>query len=724
VGTGRVATPAEETAQERSEPQTQGAIGDYRIESTIGRGAHGTSYLVSRPDTARRYVLKAFSKARQKTADQTDGATERSEVLRALRRELALLKAARHPGIPEIEDSDEYAAQPYLVMPYKAGETLETRAQEHSGPLPEDELREIALSAAEALEAVHSAGYLHGDLKPSNLYLQNDKQVMLLDFAGAQPLGGSGEAGNALRFATPGFAPLEQCREEAAEGTWTDVYGLAATLYWCIAGFAPAPAPARYEGEGLIPARYLGKGSYTDGFLKAIDRGLALHPEKRPQTPKDFVSLLSPASELPAPPALSRPETAASASVASSSWEPVFDDCPETQRITRAAPSELPSALRPLSEQTPNGSGDAPLRRRRPYWILLILLPLLAGGGWAGWQAHLRYFKTEWIVDASGGGDTATIGEALNLAKAGATLLIREGRYEESLTVHREVSLVGDPDATAKPTIAPASGPCLSATAADATFRNLHFLQSNANRCVVLLKGNFTVEESLIENRTGPGLVAEAGATIALKNITLPKIGGAAIALYDGSVADMDSVEITESAGAGIALRGGSKAAIVSLDIEGAGEAGLLVTEGSEAVISNSSVAKGLLSGAEVREAAKLVAKNLKLDGNLGAGLYVYAEGRAEVDQGVMTRNACCGVIAEPTAYVSLKNSEIDGNAGHGIVFLDTSVGLIEDNRITGNAEHGLLLDDGADVEVGNNTIEGNGGSPVLRTVLKTKEAP
>jgi len=57
-------------------------------------------------------------------------------------------------------------------------------------------------------------------------------------------------------------------------------------------------------------------------------------------------------------------------------------------------------------------------------------------------------------------------------------------------------------------------------------------------------------------------------------------------------------------------------------------------------------------------------------------------------------------------------------------VFLDTSVGLIEDNRITGNAEHGLLLDDGADVEVGNNTIEGNGGSPVLRTVLKTKEAP
>jgi len=729
VDTGPLASQGRHPPHESAEPPRQEAIGPYKIESTLGKGTHGTCYLVGKTDSNQKFVLKTYSSStRQEENNRDPRRGGRSEMLRVLRRELSVLKAADHPGIPRVLDCDEFAAQPYLVMPYEEGATLETATKERSGPWPEDEIRDIAISAANTLEGLHSAGYLHGDVKPANLCVNLGGRVMLLDFAGARSLSDPKDDATVQSYATPGFAPLERYREEVAEGPWTDVYSLAATLYWCIAGFPPAAAPARHDGEGLVPARYLGKGKYSEEFLEAIDRGLALHPEKRPQTPRGFAAQLRPGngqSDIPAP---TRTVSTELKDSSASSWEPVFDDCPETQRIARAAQSELPSAFRSGAGQDRNGAGNDPPRRRRPYWVLLILLLLLAGGGWAGWQTYLRYFKTEWIVDASGGGDTTTIGEALERAKAEATLLIRPGRYEESLTIDRNVTLIGEPEGTVKPIVAPTAGPCLAAAAPRAAFRGLHFLQSAAGtpekRCVVLSKGTFTVEDSFIENTSGPGLVAEAGATIVLKNLTFPNIAGTAIAIYDGSIAEINGVQISHSASAGIWLRGGSKATIGAANIENSGEAGLLVAEGSEAVMRDSLVRKGQLSAVEVREAAKLTATNIKLEDSQGAGLYVYAEGRAEIEQSQINRNACCGAIVEPTAFASIRNSVVRENKGHGVVFLNSSVGQIDKSQIVDNAEHGLLLDDAADVEVGNNEIEGNGGSDLLRARLKTKEVP
>jgi hypothetical protein len=95
---------------------------------------------------------------------------------------------------------------------------------------------------------------------------------------------------NLTVFFKAGFAPIEQYAEVDClrQGPWTDVYALSAVLYYCVAGRAPPPAAARMLKDECIAAAVVGAGRYSDGFLAAIDAGLAVHPERRTRTIADF----------------------------------------------------------------------------------------------------------------------------------------------------------------------------------------------------------------------------------------------------------------------------------------------------------------------------------------------------------------------------------------------------------------------------------------------------
>jgi hypothetical protein len=81
----------------------------------------------------------------------------------------------------------------------------------------------------------------------------------------------------------PGYAPLEQYAEVAAmkQGPWTDVYALAAVVYYAITGRTPPPAVARMVSDQYQPIAQLAAGRYSEHFLKAVDRALVLMPEAR-----------------------------------------------------------------------------------------------------------------------------------------------------------------------------------------------------------------------------------------------------------------------------------------------------------------------------------------------------------------------------------------------------------------------------------------------------------
>jgi hypothetical protein len=107
----------------------------------------------------------------------------------------------------------------------------------------------------------------------------------------------------------PGYAPLEQYAEvpHVKQGAWTDIYALSAVVYNAITGRPPTPSVGRSIKDTMVPLAQAAAGRYSAGFLRAIDCGLAVRPEDRPQTIDEFRTLMNQmdvvSSQPPSPPA-------------------------------------------------------------------------------------------------------------------------------------------------------------------------------------------------------------------------------------------------------------------------------------------------------------------------------------------------------------------------------------------------------------------------------------
>ena len=92
----------------------------------------------------------------------------------------------------------------------------------------------------------------------------------------------------------PGFAPIEQYADDGAlpQGPWTDIYALAAVMYFTILKSPPAMSIVRIVKDSLVPLQAENHAGFSKKFLMAIDMGLAIQPEDRPQTVDEFRRLL------------------------------------------------------------------------------------------------------------------------------------------------------------------------------------------------------------------------------------------------------------------------------------------------------------------------------------------------------------------------------------------------------------------------------------------------
>jgi len=133
------------------------------------------------------------------------------------------------------------------------------------------------------LREVHTHKLLHLDIKPANVYLRTDGTPVLLDFGAARQTLTSARPKLAPMY-TPGFAAPEQYRDPDRLGPWTDVYGIGASIFACLAAFAPQAADARVAEDHLVSAKKIWAGAYSDNLLEVIDWCLRLDPLERPQS--------------------------------------------------------------------------------------------------------------------------------------------------------------------------------------------------------------------------------------------------------------------------------------------------------------------------------------------------------------------------------------------------------------------------------------------------------
>jgi serine/threonine protein kinase len=268
----------------------------YVIERVLGQGGFGITYLardtnLDQPVAIKEYLPVDVAARRDDAAvgSRTDGSRERFRWgLDRFIKEARMLARFDHPNIVRVHSVFELNSTAYMVMRFEAGETL-SQLLESRGTLGEDELLRILLPVLDGLALVHTAGFIHRDIKPDNIHIRADGTPVLLDFGSARTA--IGKARTLTILVAPGYSPFEQYYGSAeSQGPWTDIYGLGATCYRAIAGRAPLDAIARSKGilgggrDAIVPAAVVGAGRYSGRLLAAIDHALAFSEKDRPQT--------------------------------------------------------------------------------------------------------------------------------------------------------------------------------------------------------------------------------------------------------------------------------------------------------------------------------------------------------------------------------------------------------------------------------------------------------
>ena len=284
------------------EPLPVGAelVGDYRIERVLGQGGFGVTYLAEQLKLGTRVAVKEYFASDVATRDQTltvhPLSGEHGEMFewgkQRFLEEARTLAQFRHPSIVRVLHVFEALNTAYMVLEFESGESFHDWLDNLNRAPTQFELDTILPALLDALQMLHERNLIHRDIAPDNVIVRPDNTPVLLDF-GAARQAFAAESKTLTSIVKAGYSPPEQYQSgQDAQGPWTDVYALGATLYRAVTGSAPDAAPARQLGDIFVPSAQAAKASYRPGFLAAIDQALHLQPDQRPQTMAQFRSAL------------------------------------------------------------------------------------------------------------------------------------------------------------------------------------------------------------------------------------------------------------------------------------------------------------------------------------------------------------------------------------------------------------------------------------------------
>ena len=185
----------------------------------------------------------------------------------------------------------------YIVMDFIEGETLLKKLQ-REGPMDYGTCISLMTPIMQALAEVHKHGIIHRDISPDNIMVQNDGRLILLDLGAAKDLDIQGKDGNmqsSQMVAKQGFSPVEQYGRDGKIGSWTDVYAMAATIYYCCTGVLPPSATDRMIEDTLTCRPRLTKEEFD-----VLAFCMSVLPQKRPQNMDALLQIVThPAGKTP-----------------------------------------------------------------------------------------------------------------------------------------------------------------------------------------------------------------------------------------------------------------------------------------------------------------------------------------------------------------------------------------------------------------------------------------
>ena len=200
-------------------------IGRYEIESELATGGMGVIILAKDPYIQRQVVVKVLMYSRTLDTVYRDFFQNEAEVIAAL----------EHPCIVPIYDFGWHGQEPYIVMRYMAGGSLQDKLDK--GDIKLTETSHIFKRVADALDAAHGKGIIHRDIKPSNILFDSSGEAFLSDFGIAKSKTIANDDGEWL-VGTPAYMSPEQAEGDHVDGR-SDIYALGVTLYRTLTGQLP-----------------------------------------------------------------------------------------------------------------------------------------------------------------------------------------------------------------------------------------------------------------------------------------------------------------------------------------------------------------------------------------------------------------------------------------------------------------------------------------------------
>ena len=283
--------------------------GKYLVGEMLGQGGFGITYIGFDLLLEQKVAIKEYypmstgmvSRENSTTVVWSSAVMQKSGMEKGfdsfLKEARKMAKLGGIPGVVGVKSVFIQNETAYIVMDFIEGETLLKKLQ-RGGPMDYGTCISLMTPIMQALAEVHKHGIIHRDISPDNIMVQSDGKLILLDLGAAKDLDIQGKDGNvqsSQMVAKHGFSPVEQYGQAGKIGPWTDVYAMAATIYYCCTGVLPPSATDRTIDDTLTCRPRLTKEQFD-----VLAFCMSVLPQNRPQNMDALLQIVThPAGKTP-----------------------------------------------------------------------------------------------------------------------------------------------------------------------------------------------------------------------------------------------------------------------------------------------------------------------------------------------------------------------------------------------------------------------------------------